>query len=100
MHVALLGLYLVWMVVINLCTAYSYAHDKRAAIRHQWRTPERILYRLNLLGGVVGAWLVFFGLRHKTRHASFWLVQSLCTALHVAIAALVIGITISPGLPR
>jgi uncharacterized membrane protein YsdA (DUF1294 family) len=40
---------------------------------------------LNLAGGVVGAWLIFFGMRHKTQHTSFWVVQSLCTMLHLAL---------------
>jgi hypothetical protein len=41
-------------------------------------------------GGVLGAWLVFFGMRHKTRHASFWLVQSVCSVLHLGALGLVL----------
>jgi uncharacterized membrane protein YsdA (DUF1294 family) len=36
---------------------------------------------------VVGAWLVFFGMRHKTRHRSFWVVQSLATLVWVVVLA-------------
>jgi uncharacterized membrane protein YsdA (DUF1294 family) len=50
------------------------------------RVPERNLFLLNVAGGVPGAWLAFFGLRHKTRHTSFWVVQSLATILHLGIA--------------
>ena len=53
-------LYLAWMLIINVITAITYAHDKRAARRGARRVPERTLFLLNLAGGVVGAWAVFF----------------------------------------
>ena len=76
---------LVWLLVINVVTAAAYAYDKTAARRGARRVRERTLWLLNLLGGVGGAWLVFFGMRHKTQHRSFWVVQSLATVLWVAI---------------
>ena len=78
-------LYLAWMLIINVITAITYAHDKRAARRGARRVPENTLYLLNLAGGVVGAWAVFFLMRHKTRHISFWIVQSACTLLYLFI---------------
>ena len=78
-------LYLVWMLIINVITAITYAHDKRAARRGARRVPEKTLFLLNLAGGVVGAWAVFFLMRHKTAHISFWIVQSACTLLYVFI---------------
>ncbi len=37
-------------------------------------------------------WLVFFGMRHKTLHRSFWVVQMVATVLWVVILArLVLG---------
>lgn len=83
-------IYLLWMAGINLATALAYLRDKRAAQRGTWRVPERRLFALNALGGVLGAWLMFFGLRHKTRHTAFWVVQSLCSALHVGLALSVV----------
>ena len=65
------------------------ARRRRAAGR---RIRERTLWILCLAGGVGGAWLVFFGMRHKTRHRSFWVVQSVATVLWVVILArLVLG---------
>lgn len=87
----LLLVYGAYLLFINLWTAYQYAYDKRAAIRKRWRVPERTLLLLNLAGGVVGAWLAFFLLRHKTRKSRFWVVQSACSALHVVLAVLVVG---------
>ncbi len=74
-----------WLVAINLVTAGAYAYDKTAARRDGRRIRERTLWLLCIAGGVLGAWLVFFGMRHKTQHRSFWIVQSLATVLWVAI---------------
>ena len=74
---------LVWLLVINVVTAIAYAWDKTQARRGGRRIPERRLFLLNVLGGFVGAWLVFFGMRHKTQHRSFWVVQSVATVAWV-----------------
>ncbi len=74
-------------MVINVATAATYAHDKLAAPRGARRVRERALWILCLAGGVGEAWLVFFGMRQKTRHRSFWIVQTAATILHVAILA-------------
>lgn len=78
-------LLIAWLVAINVATAAAYAYDKLAAPRGGRRIRERTLWLLCLLGGVGGAWLVFFGMRHKTRHRSFWVVQAIATVLWVAI---------------
>jgi uncharacterized membrane protein YsdA (DUF1294 family) len=78
---ALLG----WLLAINVATAAAYAYDKLAAPRGGRRIRERTLWILCLAGGVGGAWLVFFGMRHKTQHRSFWVVQFVATVLWVAI---------------
>jgi uncharacterized membrane protein YsdA (DUF1294 family) len=76
---------LVWLLAINVATMAAYAYDKLAAPRGGRRVRERTLWILCLAGGVGGAWLVFFGMRHKTRHRSFWIVQSIATVLWVGI---------------
>jgi uncharacterized membrane protein YsdA (DUF1294 family) len=74
-----------WLVAINVVTAAAYAYDKLAAPRGGRRIRERTLWLLCAAGGVAGAWLVFLGLRHKTQHRSFWLVQTVATIAWVAI---------------
>ena len=81
-----------WLVVVNVATAAAYAYDKTASRRGGRRIRERTLLLLNVAGGVVGAWLVFFGMRHKTLHRRFWVVQSLATVLW---AAVVLGILLA-----
>ena len=77
---------LAWLVVVNVITAATYAWDKRSA-HHPGarRVRERTLWLLCLVGGVAGAWFVFFGMRHKTLHRSFWLIQGAATVLWLAI---------------
>ena len=75
---------------MNVVTAAAYAWDKTMARRRDARRiRERTLLLLNLAGGVGGAWLVFLGMRHKTLHRSFWVVQSLATILW---AGIVVGV--------
>jgi uncharacterized membrane protein YsdA (DUF1294 family) len=72
---------LAWLLAVNAITAGLYAYDKLAAPRGWRRIRERTLWICNAAGGVLGAWLVFLGMRHKTRHRSFWAVQSIASML-------------------
>jgi uncharacterized membrane protein YsdA (DUF1294 family) len=79
-----------WLIAINLVTAALYAYDKIAAPRHWRRIRERTLQICCWLGGVLGAWLVFLGMRHKTRHRAFWVVQTLASVLWVGVLAVAV----------
>ena len=81
-----------WLVVVNLVTAATYAYDKVSARRGGRRIRERTLLLLDLVGGAGGAWIVFFGMRHKTLHRRFWIVQSIASVLWVAI---VLGVLVA-----
>jgi uncharacterized membrane protein YsdA (DUF1294 family) len=77
---------LLWLIGINVVTAAAYAWDKTRSRREgARRVRERTLWILCLAGGVVGAWIVFFGLRHKTLHRSFWIVQSIASVLWAVV---------------
>jgi uncharacterized membrane protein YsdA (DUF1294 family) len=45
--------------------------DKRRAIRHAWRIPEKTLFASAILGGSIGAILGMQLFRHKTKHWYF-----------------------------
>jgi uncharacterized membrane protein YsdA (DUF1294 family) len=62
-----LGLYLGASSVAFL----AYALDKSAAVNDRWRTRERTLHLLALVGGWPGALAAQGLLRHKTRKVSF-----------------------------
>jgi uncharacterized membrane protein YsdA (DUF1294 family) len=87
---AFLGPLLVWLAAASMVTAAVYAYDKIAAPRGWRRVRERTLWLLCLSGGVAGAWLVFFGMRHKTRKRSFWAVQFATSALWLVVLAVVL----------
>lgn len=69
------------------CVTYlAYTFDKAAALQGKWRTSERALHFLSLIGGWPGALLAQATLRHKTQKQSFrltyWATVVLnCTAL-------------------
>ncbi|KQQ86835.1 DUF1294 domain-containing protein [Massilia sp. Leaf139] len=73
---AMLAWDLPWLIAIAyLVTSVScfvaYAVDKSAARHGAWRTPERTLLLLGLVGGWPGGVLAQQWLRHKTAKASF-----------------------------
>lgn len=64
---------------------YLYWRDKRQAKTDGWRTPEKLLHGVELLGGWPGALIAQQALRHKTRKLSFQLVFWLIVALHQVV---------------
>ena len=60
-----------YLAVINLVGFALMGIDKRRAIRHQWRIPEKTLFLAALLGGSLGGILGMYTFRHKTRHWYF-----------------------------
>ncbi len=87
----MLGPLLAWLGAASVATAVTYAYDKIAAPRGWRRIRERTLWLLCLAGGVAGAWLVFLGMRHKTRHRSFWAVQLAASAVWLAVVVMVVA---------
>lgn len=62
---------LIYLVIINL-TAYALMGiDKRRAVRHAWRIPEKTLFLSAILGGSFGAIAGMHRFRHKTKHRYF-----------------------------
>ena len=61
-----------------------YAADKSAARRDVWRTPERTLHLLALVGGWPGALVAQTVFRHKTRKVSFRIVFWITVAANCA----------------
>ena len=84
MSLAAVGAYL---VAINLLTYAAFWSDKRAAIRREWRMPERRLLLMTALGGWIGALCGQHLLRHKTRKEPFRILMWSI----IAVEALALG---------
>jgi len=82
-----LALNAIWLplaiyVVMSLLALFLYWRDKRQARAGGWRTPEKVLHGVELLGGWPGALIAQQVWRHKTRKVSFQLVFWLIVLLH------------------
>ncbi|WP_214019302.1 DUF1294 domain-containing protein [Methanoculleus sp.] len=72
-------------LLANAVSFLAYYRDKRSAKRSAWRTPEKALLVLALVGPF-GAYAAMRAFRHKTQKATFRLVPAfLC--LHLVLAA-------------
>jgi len=70
--------------VTSLTCFVAYALDKSAAQHGAWRTPEKTLLVLGLVGGWPGALLAQQWLHHKTSKASFRRMFWVTVAANVA----------------
>lgn len=90
-----------WMPAVylglGLLSAFAYAADKRAAESGRWRTSERTLLGVDLLGGIAGGLLAQQMLRHKTAKPGFVTATFLIVILHVvALLSVLLGFTPVP----
>lgn len=82
MEPIVVGGYLLLMNIVGLYVMYS---DKRRAIKHRFRIPERTLFMVSLLGGSIGTWAGMYLFRHKTKHWYFVVGMPLIMILNFAI---------------
>ncbi len=78
---------LYYLFIINLVTFFVFAIDKRKAIKHRYRIPEKNLLGLAIVGGSVGALLGMYVWRHKTR--VWYFVVGITAILILQIAVMV-----------
>lgn len=62
---------LVYLAVMNITGFCLMGIDKKKAVKHRWRVPEKTLFAASLLGGSIGTWAGMYVFRHKTRHWYF-----------------------------
>lgn len=77
-------LLIIYLITINAAGFLIMLIDKKKAIRHQWRIPEKTLFLIALMGGSAGSILGMYTFRHKTKHMSFVIGMPLILALQVA----------------
>jgi len=64
-------MFTIYLLLINLYAFIIYTSDKNSAIRKKWRTSEKYLLGLAIMGGSLGAYLSMKIFRHKTRKSMF-----------------------------
>ena len=62
---------LIYLGVINVIGFLSMGIDKFKAKQNLWRTKEKTLFIIALIGGSIGSILGMYTFRHKTKHNSF-----------------------------
>lgn len=60
-----------YIVIINITGFIIMGIDKKRAIKHMWRVPEKTLFLTALFGGSLGILLGMKNFRHKTKHLTF-----------------------------
>lgn len=79
---------IIYLIIINIAGLSVMGIDKRRAVRHAWRVPEKTIFLISLLGGSLGAWSGMYLFRHKTRHWYFVMGLPLILILQIAVAVL------------
>ncbi len=93
-HPAALGGYL---IVVNAVTYFVFWRDKKRSISREWRTPEKRLLTLAIIGGWPAAKLAQRMLRHKTRKQPFaWHMNLVGMAWGWALAFLIAAPLLAP----
>lgn len=76
---------LIYLAIMNLYGFLIMGVDKKRAIRHAWRVPEKVLFLTSILGGSMGTWMGMYAFRHKTKHWYFVLGMPLILFLQIGI---------------
>ena len=74
-----------YIIIMNILAYISMGLDKRKAIKHQYRIPEKTLFLLALLGGSLGSILGMKKFHHKTKHWYFKYGMPLILCLHLLL---------------
>ena len=61
----------IYLVIINVISFICFGIDKKKAIIHSQRIPERCLFLLSIVGGSFGANIGMKFFHHKTRKKAF-----------------------------
>ncbi len=64
-------IFLWYLLIINIITFVVYAVDKLQAKANVYRTPEKVLLTLSLIGGAFGALIAMYQIRHKNQKKLF-----------------------------
>jgi uncharacterized membrane protein YsdA (DUF1294 family) len=70
-------------IIVSAFAYERYAKDKKAALKGEWRVPEKTLHILSLLCGWPGAIIAQQRLRHKTKKVNFKVIFWLTILMNI-----------------
>ena len=85
-------LYILYLIAFNTASFIMMGIDKNAAIKGNYRIPERTLMALSAFGGSLGAITGMLVFRHKTKHKKFVIGVPLLMVFNAAIAYVVFAL--------
>ena len=85
-------LYILYLIAFNTASFIMMGIDKNAAIKGNYRIPERTLMALAAFGGSLGAITGMLVFRHKTKHKKFVIGVPLLMVFNAAIAYVVFAL--------
>lgn len=62
---------IIYFLIINIVGFLTMCIDKYKAKKGYWRTPEKTIFSITLLGGGIGTVTGMFLFRHKTKKMNF-----------------------------
>ncbi|WP_206459899.1 DUF1294 domain-containing protein [Anaerovorax sp. IOR16] len=77
------------LIVWNTISFFIMGWDKRCAIKHKWRIPEKTLFLLAWCFAGIGIGMGMLTFHHKTRHLSFRILVPLGIIFDCIIVRLV-----------
>ena len=77
--------FLFYLVAVNIAAFALMGIDKKRAINHAWRIPEKTLFLSAILGGSIGAIAGMQLFRHKTKHWYFVIGMPLILVAQLAL---------------
>lgn len=81
---AILLIFVYW-AMLSIATVIITVIDKHRAETNGWRTPEKTLITLALLGAALPEYLTMKKIRHKTKHKKFMIGLPFIMILHLVI---------------
>lgn len=82
-------IYICLIIIMSFITFILYGVDKRKAQKNQWRIKEITLLACSFLLGSIGGLLGMYGLRHKTKHWYFVIVNFLSFSIQVFLGIVI-----------
>ncbi len=74
-----------YLLILNFVGLIVCLIDKRKAIKHKYRIPEKVLLFTNILGGCFGFLLGMLLFHHKTKKIKFFLFVPLLCFLWIIV---------------